>query len=216
MSGARRWMPTGARPSRSACSPPGAPRWAACPRAARPPWAPTTVPGSEENRMKLSLGPVLFYWSRETLQTFYAEMIQQPLDIIYLGETVCSKRRAFSLDGWLGLARELREAGCQAERVLAGLTLIEAASELSRLRRLCHNGELLVEANDIGTVQMLGEKSLPFVAGPALNIYNGHALAELIDMGMQRWCPPVECSGTLIRDSLEQLDALSEIGRAHV
>src|SRR5690606_29111761 len=102
---------------------------------------------------------------------------KKPLDIIYLGETVCSKRRAFSLDGWLGLARELREAGCQAELVLSGLTLIEAASELSSLRRLCHNGELLVEANDIGAGQMLGEKSLPFVAGPALNIYNGHALA---------------------------------------
>ncbi|WP_027591414.1 U32 family peptidase [Pseudomonas sp. RL] len=158
--------------------------------------------------MKLSLGPVLFYWTRETLQNFYAEMLEQPLDIIYLGETVCSKRRAFSLDGWLGLARELREAGCQAELVLSGLTLIEAASELSSLRRLCNNGELLVEANDIGAVQMLSENRLPFVAGPALNIYNGHALAELIDLGMRRWCPPVEVSGALVRDSLQQLDTL--------
>lgn len=158
--------------------------------------------------MKLSLGPVLFYWTREKLQAFYAEMIQQPLDVIYLGETVCSKRRAFSLDGWLGLARELREAGCQAELVLSGLTLIEAASELSSLRRLCNNGELLVEANDLGAVQMLRESGLPFVAGPALNLYNGHALAELIDLGLRRWCPPVECSGALVRDSLQQLDLL--------
>src|SRR5690606_7807904 len=207
-SGARRWMPTSARPRASPCSPAGAPRWAGCRKAARPPWAPTTVPGSEESRMKPSLGPALFYWTREKLQNFYAEMLEQPLDIIYLGETVCSKRRAFSLDGWLGLARELREAGCQAELVLSGLTLIEAASELSSLRRLCNNGELLVEANDIGAVQMLNESRLPFVAGPALNIYNGQALAELIDMGMQRWCPPVECSGALVRDSLQQLDTL--------
>lgn len=157
--------------------------------------------------MKLSLGPVLFYWTREKLLNFYAEMLEQPLDVIYLGETVCSKRRAFGLDEWLGLARDLR-GSTTAELVISGLALVEAASELSSLRRLCDNGELLVEANDMGAVQFLSERKLPFVAGPALNVYNGHALAELIDCGMQRWVPPVECSGALIQDSLEQLDSL--------
>ncbi|WP_172149721.1 U32 family peptidase [Pseudomonas tumuqii] len=157
--------------------------------------------------MKLSLGPVLFYWSREKLLDFYAEMAEQPLDAIYLGETVCSKRRALGLDDWLGLARELGEC-TRAELVLSGLALVEAASELSSLKRLCDNGELLVEANDMGAVQLLRERKLPFVAGPALNLYNGHALAELIDCGLQRWVPPVECSGELIRNTLEQLDSL--------
>lgn len=157
--------------------------------------------------MKLSLGPVLFYWTREKLLNFYAEMLEQPLDVIYLGETVCSKRRAFGLDEWLGLARDLR-GSTTAELVISGLTLVEAASELSSLKRLCDNGELLVEANDMGAVQLLRERKLPFVAGTALNVYNGHALAELIDCGMQRWVPPVECSGALIQDSLEQLDSL--------
>ena len=60
--------------------------------------------------MKLSLGPVLFYWSREQYLNFYAEMAEQPLEAIYLGETVCSKRRALGLDDWLGLARELRQS----------------------------------------------------------------------------------------------------------
>ena len=44
--------------------------------------------------MKLSLGPVLFYWDRQQTLDFYANMAEQPLDVIYLGETVCSKRRA--------------------------------------------------------------------------------------------------------------------------
>ncbi|MCY1272398.1 Peptidase family U32 [compost metagenome] len=157
--------------------------------------------------MKLSLGPVLFYWSRERLLNFYAEMAEQPLDAIYLGETVCSKRRALSLDDWLGLARELREC-CGAELVLSGLALVEAASELSSLKRLCDNGELLVEANDMGAVQFLQARRQPFVAGPALNLYNAHALDELIDCGLRRWVPPVECSGQLLRDCLEQLDHL--------
>lgn len=157
--------------------------------------------------MKLSLGPVLFYWERRKLLDFYAEMAQLPLDIIYLGETVCAKRRALSLDDWLGLARDLRECS-RAELVLSGLTLVEAASELSSLRRLCDNGELLVEANDMGAVQFLHERCRPFVAGPALNLYNAHALAELQDCGMLRWVPPVECSARLLRDCLVQMDML--------
>ncbi|MDF2073232.1 U32 family peptidase [Pseudomonas mendocina] len=157
--------------------------------------------------MKLSLGPVLFYWSRSELLDFYAEMAEQPLDIIYLGETVCSKRRALSLDDWLQLARELRTC-TGAELVLSGLALVEAASELASLRRLCDNGELLVEANDMGAVQLLADRGLPFVAGPALNLYNAHALHELITCGLQRWVPPVECSGQLLNDCLQQLDAL--------
>ena len=130
--------------------------------------------------MKLSLGPVLFYWSREQYLNFYAEMAEQPLEAIYLGETVCSKRRALGLDDWLGLARELRQS-TRAELLLSGLALIEAASELSGLKRLCDNGELRVEANDMAAVHFLHEAGVPFVAGPALNLYNGRALAELID-----------------------------------
>ena len=97
--------------------------------------------------MKLSLGPVLFYWDRQQTLDFYADMADMPLDVIYLGETVCSKRRDMGLDDWIGLARELKQQSA-AQLVLSGLALVEAASELSSLRRLCENGELMVEAND--------------------------------------------------------------------
>lgn len=164
--------------------------------------------------MKLSLGPVLFYWSAEKLQRFYADMADQPLDVIYLGETVCSKRRALSLDDWIGLGRELRQQS-GAEIVLSTLTLLEAASDLSSLKKLCDNGEFLVEVNDIGALTFLHPQRLPFVAGAALNIYNGHTLAELCRRGLQRWVPPVECSAAVIGGALEQLDALG-IARSEV
>ncbi|MFU1921724.1 hypothetical protein ACM6PT_32030, partial [Klebsiella pneumoniae] len=100
-------------------------------------------------------------------------------------------------NNWQALARELAQA-TRAELVLSGLALIEAASELSSLRRLCENGELRVEANDMAAVYYLSQRGVPFVGGPALNLYNGHALAELYSWGMRRWIPPVEVSGKLL------------------
>ena len=160
--------------------------------------------------MKLSLGPVLFYWERRTLLDFYAQMAEQPLDAITIGETVCSKRRAMSLDNWLGLGRELQQQS-GAQILISGLALIEAASELSSLRRLCANGELRVEASDMGAVQILGSLGVEFVGGPALNVYNGHALAELHAAGLRRWVPPVECSGEQIHAVIEQARELGII-----
>jgi len=35
--------------------------------------------------MKLALGPVLYYWARDTLLDFYQEIAATPVDIVYLG-----------------------------------------------------------------------------------------------------------------------------------
>lgn len=156
--------------------------------------------------LRLSLGPVLFYWPKEVLLDFYARMVELPLDVIYLGETVCAKRRSMSRQDWLGLARDIAGVG-KAEVVLSGMALIEAASELSSLRRLCENGEFMVEANDMAAVRFLAGQGLPFVAGPALNLYSGASLAELLACGMTRWVPPVECPGAMVAGALAELDA---------
>ncbi len=153
--------------------------------------------------MRLSLGPNLFFWERQATLDFYEEMARQPLDIIYLGETVCSKRRALRTEDWIELARHLHRQG--KEVVLSTLTLIEAESELATLKRLCENGEFLVEANDLAGVQLMAERNLPFVTGPAVNIYNHQTLNLLARKGLKRWVMPVELS----RASLQAL--LSEV-----
>ena len=60
---------------------------------------------------RLALGPVLYFWSRDDLFRFYREIAELPLDTVYLGETVCAKRRSLRLDDWLAIGRELADAG---------------------------------------------------------------------------------------------------------
>lgn len=150
--------------------------------------------------MQFSLGPLLFYWPKADTQAFYEAAAQSQADIIYLGETVCSKRRELKGDDWIALARQVASSGKQA--VLSTLALISAPSELKEVKRLVDNGDLLIEANDLGTVQLAREGGLPFVCGPAINAYNAEVLRMLLKNGMRRWVMPVELS----RDWLVQLN----------
>ena len=157
--------------------------------------------------MQLSLGPILYFWERDTIEQFYEQMIDSPVEVIYLGETVCHKRRSFKPAEWIELARQLGTRGKQI--ILSTLALIEAGSELGGVKRLCSNGELLVEANDIGAVQLLSERKLPFVGGATLNIYNAQALKHLLGMGLRRWVMPIELSRDALADILEDARKLA-------
>ncbi|MFD2367456.1 U32 family peptidase [Pseudoduganella sp. GCM10020061] len=138
--------------------------------------------------LKLSLGPVLTYWARETLFEFYQVIAESAVDIVYIGETVCSRRHEMRLDDWLDVADLLAANG--KEVVLSSQALIESNSELGALRKLVANGRFGVEANDVGAVHCLD--GAPYVAGPHLNIYNPPALATYARTGARRWVMPLE------------------------
>jgi len=148
--------------------------------------------------MKLALGPVLYYWQRDALFEFYERIEAAPVDIVYLGETVCSKRHNFRLEDWLEVAKNLAAAGKQV--VLSTQALIESESDLKTLRRQAENGSYTVEANDMGAVRLLSGKD--FVAGPHINTYNPQTLALLAELGAQRWVIPVEMSRQMLTGML--------------
>lgn len=156
--------------------------------------------------MKYALGSLLYYWPKQDTEAFYRQAIDSQADIVYLGESVCSKRREMKFNDWLSLAREISAAGKQV--VLSTLTLIEAPSELSELQRYVENGDFIIEANDLAAVNMAHDRHLPFVAGPALNCYNAHTLKILYKQGMTRWCMPVELSLDWLKNILRQCDEL--------
>ncbi|CDQ09801.1 protease [Acidithiobacillus ferrivorans] len=163
------------------------------------PQATLSLPGVDsrvsEQKMKISLGPIHYHWSKETIEQFYQSAATWPVDIVYLGETVCAKRRALSRADWLNIAAFLTDAG--KEVVLSTLALPEANSDLLQLEKICANTDYLVEANDMSAVHLLTGR-FPFVAGPHINCYNNKTLSLLAEFGAVRWVPPVELSATTI------------------
>lgn len=148
--------------------------------------------------MKLSVGPISYYWERQRVLDFYQQAADCTAEIVYLGEVICSKRRLVKSEDWLAIGTELQQSGKQV--VLSSLTLLEAASETSSLKKLCNNGFFMVEANDIAAVQLLSKAGRPFVTGPSVNVYNCRSLALLAGKGLKRWVLPVELGLDTLRD----------------
>lgn len=152
--------------------------------------------------IQLSLGPILYYWHKETIFDFYQKIAKSAINIVYLGETVCSKRRLMRDHDWLEIAALLTAAGKQV--VISTLTLIEASSELSKLKKLCANKNYMIEANDMAAVSLLSGK-YEFVTGPCVNIYNSGTLKFLANLGLKRWVLPIELSKQTLSDFQSEL-----------
>ena len=152
--------------------------------------------------MRLSIGPIQYFWERQQVLDFYQEAADSAAQIVYLGEVICSKRRLVKLADWLDIGKELKQSG--KEVVLSSLTLLEAASEVGSLKRLCANDEFMVEANDVTAIQLLSTADKDFVTGPSVNIYNQRTLGLLAGKGLKRWVLPVELGLETLKELQEQ------------
>ncbi|MBZ0125975.1 MAG: U32 family peptidase [Rhodocyclaceae bacterium] len=156
--------------------------------------------------MKLALGPLLYYWPRQRVFDFYEAIASAPVDIVYLGETVCARRHELRVQDWADIARKLAAAGKQT--LLGTQTLIESESDLKTLRKVIDETGFPTEANDMGAVRLLSTAKRPFVAGPFLNVFNSATLGLMAKLGATRWVMPVEMSA----DALRELQAARPAG----
>ncbi len=156
--------------------------------------------------MKYALGPLLYFWPKQDVESFYQQAKESSADIIYLGETVCSKRREMKPQHWFDIAKELSSTGKQV--VLSTMALFEAPSEINVLKKYIDNGDFSIEANDVSAIQMAHEKGIPFVVGPAVNTYNAYTLQIFLKQGMTRWCMPVELSRDWLNNVLLQCEKI--------
>lgn len=159
--------------------------------------------------MQLALAPIAYYWDKSKVLQFYRDAQDWPVEIIYLGEVVCSRRHQLRLDDWLELATSLRQAGKQV--LLSSLTLIDHEADRRAMHKLVDGAvarDLLVEANDYSAVRAL--QGHPFVAGAHLNCYHADTLLWLAELGACRFVAPLEVSAhdlaALLPATLARLD----------
>ncbi|VAW45407.1 Uncharacterized peptidase U32 family member YhbV [hydrothermal vent metagenome] len=154
---------------------------------------------THQTKSKLSLGPLFYYWPKAKVIDFYQQVADSPIDIVYLGEVVCSKRLEIKFDDWIDIGHMLEKQGKKV--LLSTMTLIEAGSERGKMRRVCEQDEFDVEANDFGAIEMLNQQGKSFVTGASINIYNERSLSILYKQGLKRWNLSVE----LGKQQLEKL-----------
>jgi len=148
----------------------------------------------ETKDMTLTLGPVLFNWSPEEWRDFYFRIAAEaPIDLVVVGEIVCSKREPFFTPHLPDVIARLEEAGKSV--VLASPILVMNKRERTAVNSLFEAG-YKIEANDMTALHLLGNKA--FTVGPFINVYNEASRTYLERLGAERISLPGELPITSI------------------
>jgi collagenase-like PrtC family protease len=147
--------------------------------------------------LKLTLGPLLYLWPTERWRDFYFEIADQsPVDVVVLGETVCSKRLHFMEGEFAAVVERLEAAGKQVR--LSTLALVTIDREVKYQRAFANADTHLVEANDLSALHLL--KGRTHAVGPFVNVYNGATARILARNGATSICLPPEVPAASIAE----------------
>jgi len=139
---------------------------------------------------KLTIGPLFFHWSAEKRIDFYNRIADEAdVDVVYLGEVVCSKREHFFEDHFMKTAERLQKSG--KEVVFSTLALVTSEREMENIHSRIKTKHM-VEANDVACLAALEGK--PHVVGPFINVFNESARDFMIRNKAKRIVIPVEAS----------------------
>lgn len=158
--------------------------------------------------MKIAVGPLLFGWPEVKIREFYLSLMEESdVDILYIGEVVCSKRTISGIEWQLKLAGQLQESG--KEVVLSTLAMPTTEDELQSIRDLIAAARemgLTIEANDMAAVAIASKLGSEFVAGPHLNVYSHGTLEQMFRNGARRVVLPLELPARDIPDVIKESD----------
>ncbi len=144
---------------------------------------------------RLTLGPLLFHWPAAKRRDFYLRIADEaPVDTVYLGEVVCSKREPEFARHFDEIVRRLQAAGKTVVR--STLALVTSAREVAALRESARGG-LMLEANDVACLEAVA--GAPHVVGPYINVINERTRDYLAGQGAVRIVLPVELPEASIR-----------------
>lgn len=132
---------------------------------------------------KLTLGPILFNWTPQEKRDFYFKIADETsIDIVYVGEVICSKRMPVFTPHIHEIIERLQKGG--KEVIYSTLSLLMDQNELTELRETVEEEQVLIEANDLACTNLLAGKS--HCIGPLVNVYNEYALLSLARKGAIR------------------------------
>lgn len=149
----------------------------------------TTNESAMTAKPKLTLGPIPFHWPAARKLDFYARIADEaPIDTVYLGEVLCSKRMPFFDEHIPEVAERLQRGGKRV--VLSSLAEVMLPRERRMTAELSGQAEYEVEANDSAALLHLSGR--PHRIGPMMNVYNERTLAYLAERGAHHVTLPVE------------------------
>ncbi|MFO1255651.1 MAG: U32 family peptidase [Sphingomonadaceae bacterium] len=144
---------------------------------------------------KLTLGPIQFHWDADVKRDFYARVADEsPVDIVYLGEVVCSKRTPFFEREIPAVVERLERGGKQV--IFSTLAEIVLPRERAMIADLCSGSDRMVEVNNVAGLMAIGDR--PHCIGPMMNVYNEHSMAHLARRGASHFVAPAELPGPVI------------------
>jgi len=145
--------------------------------------------------MELTLGPIPFHWPAERRRDFYARIADEaPVDTVYLGEVICSKRAPFHEHDLGDTAARLERAGKRV--VFSTLCEVMTKRERKMTEELCAMEGAEIEVNNATALWHIAGRGHRL--GPLMNVYNEATLAYLAARGATHVSLPVELPGAAV------------------
>lgn len=160
---------------------------------------------------ELTMGPIQFHWPAAQWKDFYIRVADEaPVDTVYIGEVICSKRAPFYEPLYGEVAEYLQKAGKRV--VFSTLSEVMIKHDRRMVSSMTAVEDTMVEANDTSALYYL--QGRPHAIGPFMNAYNEHTLSFLENNGAKHICFPAELPGeslAVLCDAARQQGMTTEI-----